>query len=698
VLTVAASTANRAFSSTLTLTSSDGATYSKVGSTITAGISGPVVKAQDVPGYVGSDACLQPFPAGSVGGKIVVCKRGTNGRVEKGYNALQGGAIGMILYNPTPSDTETDNHFLPAIHLEGPNDDLLAFLAGHPNVTAGWDAGQVGPSQGDVMAGFSSRGPVGEFVKPDITAPGVQVLAGHTPTPNQIPAGPPGQLYQAIAGTSMSSPHTAGASALIKAAHPSWSPGQIKSAQMTSSVQDVVNVDGSPAGIWDRGAGSLRVDRAVNPTVTFNVTGAEFAASAADALHRVDLNLPSIKVDPLPGAIKVTRTLTNVSGKAQTFSAGATAESGLRITVSPSRFTVPAGGTRSISVVLDGLQAPDGAGTLTGQITLKPASGATPAVLPVAATIGQAAVSLAQSCTPTAIKVGRTTTCSVTATNTLPVPASVSMQTLSTMWAQSVSGPARRTAFGASWSGTLAAAVAPSIVSVAPGSGPAGEYLPLSDLGIAPVAGVGDETIINVDVPGFLWGGESYHRVGIDSNGYVVVGGGTSEDNNCCEPAFGASPPNNVIAPFWTDLSLDPASGGGELRVGSLTDGTTSWLVVDYAGVHPYGSPAQNSFQIWIQVGTTEGVWMSYGAMGGANGQPVVIGAENRDGTSSQKVDTVPADSELAITTTPPKFSTTKYTVTFRALFAGDNPVATTLRSSAIRGTPIKVDTVKVTR
>ena len=76
------------------------------------------------------------------------------------------------------------------------------------------------------MASFSSRGPVGDWIKPDVTAPGVQVLAGTTPQPDQTTAdnGPPGNLYMAIAGTSMSSPHSAGVSALVKAAHPTWTP------------------------------------------------------------------------------------------------------------------------------------------------------------------------------------------------------------------------------------------------------------------------------------------------------------------------------------------------------------------------------------------------------------------------------------------------------------------------------------------
>ena len=60
------------------------------------------------------------------------------------------------------------------------------------------------------MTFFSSRGPGGDWLKPDITAPGLHILAGNTPTPEDPSRGPPGNLFQAIAGTSMSSPHAAG--------------------------------------------------------------------------------------------------------------------------------------------------------------------------------------------------------------------------------------------------------------------------------------------------------------------------------------------------------------------------------------------------------------------------------------------------------------------------------------------------------
>src|SRR5690606_17872515 len=114
--------------------------------------------------------------------------------------------------------------------------------------------GTAGDGQGDVIAAFSSRGPAGLFVKPDITAPGVQILAAHTPTPEDVTGGPEGEYYQSIAGTSMSSPHIAGVAILIKAIQPDWTPGQIKSAIMTQALGDVVKEDlVTPADPFDMG-------------------------------------------------------------------------------------------------------------------------------------------------------------------------------------------------------------------------------------------------------------------------------------------------------------------------------------------------------------------------------------------------------------------------------------------------------------
>ena len=162
-------------------------------------------------------SATDPAPPGTFTGKIVACQRGVNARVDKGFNVAQGGAAGMILYNPTLADVETDNHWLPTVHLAD-GTAFLAFLVAHP----GRDRDVHGRHQGQRPGRRRwrrSRPAVrrGLFIKPDVTAPGVQILAGHTPTPESITEGPPGEYFQAIAGTSMSAPHVAGAAILVRA-------------------------------------------------------------------------------------------------------------------------------------------------------------------------------------------------------------------------------------------------------------------------------------------------------------------------------------------------------------------------------------------------------------------------------------------------------------------------------------------------
>lgn len=702
VTTVAASTFDRQYTSKLTLTSTDGATYSKSGSTLTQGVTNaPVVLAAAVPGYTGGKQCLTPFAAGSLTGQVVVCERGNNGRVEKGYNAKQGGAAGMVLYNPTASDVETDNHFLPTVHLEGPNTDLLDFLGAHPGITATWAAGVKAAAKGDVMAGFSSRGPIGEFLKPDITAPGVQILAGLTPESTDVSTGPQGELYQAIAGTSMSSPHAAGVSALVLAAHPNWTPGQIKSALMTSSLQAVTNVDGSKAGVFDRGAGSIRADRALSPTLTISETAADFVSSVADPLSRLDLNVPSIFVDPLPGAAVVKRTVTNVTGATQTFTVRSKMGGGTQAIVSPAVFSLQPGKSRTVTIVLSGIDAADG--WHEGQLTFTPTrKNATPVVVPIAVNVGEAQISLAQSCTPAEIKRGSTTTCTVTASSSLPVDvqATIDVAASPLLTVTKVGAPATKKRFGATWTGTLTAAKPPTIDAVdavSPGDTPGGGFLPLSAFGIAPVAGVGDETIVNFDVPEFIYGGEVYSRIGVVSNGYVVVGGGTSADVEFQPPASFPDPaaPNNVVAPYWTDLN--PADGGA-LRVATLSDGVTSYLVAEWEDVPTWSGNGTNSFQVWITLGATEQTYITYD--GSLTAEPDVgslTGAENRTGSSGVTVDPVdPASAYQVLTSPPAAGGAVTFDYVVKGLVKGTWSTTAKLTSPAINTIPIEKTRIKV--
>ena len=728
VNTVGASTSPRSFLSTLHLKAANGDTLDLPnGVTVTAGISNfPVVINTDT-------LCLNPAPAGSFTGKVVICARGNNARVDKGFNVLQGGAAGMILYNTLKQDQESDNHWLPAIHIDGPSTGttgnsakMLAFLSSHTGVTATWANGVASPTQGDIMAAFSSRGPSGDFIKPDVTAPGVQILAGMTPQPTGITNGPPGQLYQAIAGTSMSSPHATGVAALVKAAHPDWSPGQIKSALMTSSVQDVVKEDGvTPADPFDRGAGSIRANRAVSPTITFDVDTVDYITSAVDPLGRIDLNLPSVNVPTMPGQITTWRTMTNVSDKAQDLQVSVQAPPGVEIIVakankkgkiadsSDKKISVAKGQDQLIQITVKAPTIADG--QYFGQITLDPnKDGYNSAVIPVAFFKQQGVVSLAQTCTPsTFVARGTGATCTVRAENLVGVDANVTIEVdpdngldYANVITTSGSPAATLAKNTIKWSGTLVATTPPDIsIAVAPGSTPAG-YLPLSLFGIPALAGVGDETIFNLNVPAFRYGSETYTRIGIVSNGYVVIGGGTAADVDFLNQSLpNPGRPNNVIAPFWTDLN---PSAGGAVRAGTLTDGVSTWIVIDYDAVKEFSTAARDSFQIWIGVASNplaEDVTVAYGPIqGNGDGGLVTVGAENRAGNRGNNLyfngtGTKPVNgTELKISSSPPAGGgVVSFSYNASAKKAGSYATTANLTSDQTPGTTQDIEVLTVT-
>ena len=590
----------------------------------------------------------------------------------------------MILYNHVKQDQETDNHYLPAIHVDGPDTDLLAFVNGHTNVMATWAQGTAQPGQADMMASFSSRGPLGDWIKPDITAPGVQVLAGHTPQPDQTTAdnGPPGNLFQAIAGTSMSSPHAAGVSALVKAAHPTWTPAMIKSALMTSSLQSVVKEDGvTPAGVFDMGAGSIRADRAVNPMLVFNETYANMVAAGSDTLHRIDLNIPSIDATTMSGSISTHRTAINVSGKKQVLDVQVTAPAGVTITVGNNNHNlqIDKDGTLTFPISID---APTVAnGQYQGRIDLVPnnGSGANKVTIPVAFVKQQGAVTLSNSCSPLSFAAFTGAShCTATVANFSPQSATAALTIADSVQGrklqyENVGAPGTVVGRndGVQWSGNLTPAIPPQVTGVTPGATPAGGYLPLSLFGIPTIPGVGDDTITNFDVPTFFYGGEPYTRLGVVSNGYLVVGGGTSGDLVFTPQHFpNVARPNNVLAPLWSDLNPPGSPAGSGVRIGTLTDGSDTWIVVDWQRIKNFSNATTHSFQVWLRVagGTggagagSEDVSWAYGTGADAGnagiGDPdsgVNWGAENRTGSSGANIASAPANgSQYQVHTTPP--------------------------------------------
>ena len=190
----------------------------------------------------------------------------------------------------------------------------MAFLDRPSGTTGSLSGGAavLDPGAGDIMAAFSSRGGPGQTLgisKPDITGPGVDILAGQTPKLAVSDASPPDQLFQIISGTSMSSPHIAGSAALLKQLHPNWTPGQIKSALMTTATVDGLGQGGRgrPRPLRSTSAPAASISpRPARPGLTFDATAAEYMAERAQPLGG---QLPEPLPPIMPGKVTVSRTV-----------------------------------------------------------------------------------------------------------------------------------------------------------------------------------------------------------------------------------------------------------------------------------------------------------------------------------------------------------------------------------------------------
>ncbi|KAK1323657.1 Subtilisin-like protease [Acorus calamus] len=295
-----------------------------------------------------------------VAGKIVLCDRGINARVQKGSVVKDAGGAGMILANTAANGEElvADAHLLPATGVGQKSGEAIKsylFSSSNPTATIVFSGTKVGIEPSPVVAAFSSRGPnpiTIDVLKPDLIAPGVNILAGWTGA-----VGPTGMAvdtrrveFNIISGTSMSCPHVSGLAALLKGVHPGWSPAAVRSALMTSAYNTYKAGDklidvatGKAATPFDLGAGHVEPTRALDPGLVYDLTVEDYldflcalnytsiqieslarksyACASAKKYSVSDLNYPSFAVNfatalsgaaETTGTLKHTRTLTNV--------------------------------------------------------------------------------------------------------------------------------------------------------------------------------------------------------------------------------------------------------------------------------------------------------------------------------------------------------------------------------------------------
>ncbi|MEU9199835.1 S8 family serine peptidase [Streptomyces sp. NPDC048332] len=251
--------------------------------------------------------------------------------------------VSMSLGSQTPTDC-TDPMSLAAEELGKSKDTLFVIAAGNSGPTLNTVSSPgCAPSvltvgavdRDDSTARFSSRGPaiVSHTLKPEIAAPGVDISAAA--------AGGRGvYAYRSMSGTSMATPHVAGAAAIVKERHPDWTAQQVKAALVSSAKSDI------PGDVRETGGGRLDVKAAIDTTLTGApaVQGGTFNWPQ-DKTDRTTVQIPYTNTGDKP--VKLSLTVQGVTGNDGSAVRSSVAALGAK------SVTVPAGATVEVPLRLD---------------------------------------------------------------------------------------------------------------------------------------------------------------------------------------------------------------------------------------------------------------------------------------------------------------------------------------------------------
>ncbi len=280
-------------------------------------------------------------------GKIALIDRGVCTFTTKVRNAENAGALGVLVVNNVAGDPSAMSHdgtepfpIIPAAMLSKTQGNAIK-----PSGTAtidGTSPAEFLTTNADIIAGFSSRGPTPftSLIKPDVTAPGVNVYSSVF----DEKTGELGFAY--FQGTSMATPHLAGAAALLLALHPDWSAADVKSALVNTAKRPVLDhVNGTAStGVLTRGGGRIDLVAADSTPLTIDPASASFGAWTGNKDVSAAVSL----------------SVRNVSGSAQTCSPSVTgAGSGITVTASPNDAisSLAAGATAGLTLTLAGGKA-----------------------------------------------------------------------------------------------------------------------------------------------------------------------------------------------------------------------------------------------------------------------------------------------------------------------------------------------------
>ncbi len=325
-----------------------------------------------------SDGCQALVNSDEVSGNIALMGRSGCEFDVMVENAADAGAIAALVYNnagdPIVMSGTEGLSDIPALMIGQADGNLvLAELDAGNDVQVILNKGFLLTTDdtGNVIASFSARGPspAGDILKPDVTAPGVNILAGFTPDAANASKG---ENFAFLSGTSMSVPHVAGTAALLRQQHPQWPPAAIKSALMTTARQDVLSSAGlRDANPFEFGAGHIVPNSAANPGLIYDVTDDEYDAfacgvaspavtsqrcdeleAAGFSFDAADMNQPAISLSNLINTRTVQRRVTNVSENAGAYVANIVAPQNVGVSVVPSSLSLGPGESATFDVSL----------------------------------------------------------------------------------------------------------------------------------------------------------------------------------------------------------------------------------------------------------------------------------------------------------------------------------------------------------
>ena len=327
---------------------------------------------------VSSDGCQPLTNSAEMAGNIALMQRSGCLFTDMVRNAEDAGAIAALVYNiagdPIVMFGESGLVDIPALMIGQADGNLiLAELDASNEVSVVLEKSFLltTPDNGNVIASFSARGPgpVADILKPDLTAPGVNIIAGFTPDPANATAG---ENFAYLSGTSMSTPHIAGVAALLRQAHPNWSPAAIRSALMTTARQNLFLPDSiATPNPFDYGAGHIVPNKAFQPGLVYDVSDDEYDAfacgiaspavseerctalsAAGQSLLARDLNQPSVSISQLANQQTVTRRVSNLSDEIASYTVEVVAPPGIGVAVTPPSISVAPGASVSFDVTL----------------------------------------------------------------------------------------------------------------------------------------------------------------------------------------------------------------------------------------------------------------------------------------------------------------------------------------------------------